>query len=73
MGLASASARNGRANQVIRKALLLIISLAAAGITASQWQDIARCLKIKQMSVGNGHPENVPAGGSHAYPRPGGT
>ena len=55
---------------MIRKALLLLIPLAAAGIAASQWQDITRYLKIKQMSLGNGHPENVPAGGSQAYPKP---
>lgn len=54
---------------MIRKALL-VIALSAAGIAASQWQDITRYLKIKQMSVGNGHPENVPAGGSQAYPKP---
>jgi hypothetical protein len=58
---------------VIRKALLLLIPLAAAGIAASQWQDITRYLKIRQMSQGNGHPENVPAGGSQAYPQPGGS
>jgi hypothetical protein len=45
----------------------LIIPLAAAGIAASQWQDITGYLKIKQMSMGNGHPENVPASGSHTY------
>lgn len=55
---------------MIRKTLLFIIPLAAAGIAASQWQDITRYLKIKQMLMGNGHPENVPASGSHAYPRP---
>ena len=47
---------------MVRKAVLLLIPLAAAGIAASQWQDITRYLKIKQMSRGNGHPENVPAG-----------
>jgi hypothetical protein len=30
-----------------------------------------RYVKIKQMSLGGGHPENVPAGGSHSYPNPG--
>lgn len=58
---------------MVRKALLLLIPLAAAGIAASQWQDIIRYLKIKQMSLGSGHPENVPAGGSQAYPKPGGS
>ena len=37
----------------------------------SQQKDATRYLKIKQMSMGTGHPENVPAGGSHQYPAPG--
>jgi hypothetical protein len=68
--MTGAVARNGRGIQVIRKAVLLMIPLAAAGLAASQWQDITRYLKIKQMSMGTGHPENVPAGGSQAYPKP---
>jgi hypothetical protein len=55
---------------LIRKALLLLITLAVAGIAATQWPDIIRYLKIKQMSLGNGHPENVPAEGSQSYPKP---
>jgi hypothetical protein len=55
---------------VIRKAGL-VIPLAAGIVLAAQRQDIVRYLKIKQMSAGNGHPENVPAGGSRAYPQPG--
>jgi hypothetical protein len=58
---------------MVRKAVLLLIPLAAAGIAASQWQDITRYLKIKQMSLGSGHPENVPVGGSQAYPKPEGS
>ena len=54
-----------------RKALLLMIPLAVAGIAVGQRQDIARYLKIRQMSSGTGHPENVPAGGSQAYPQSG--
>jgi hypothetical protein len=56
---------------MIRKALLFMIPLAAAGLVASQRQEITRYLKIKQMSAGAGHPENVPVSGSHAYPQPG--
>ena len=56
--------------QVIRKTLLFMVPLAAAGITASQWRDMIRYLKIKRMSAGSGHPENVPAAGSQAYPKP---
>jgi hypothetical protein len=55
---------------VARKALWLLIPAVAAALTASQWQDIARYMKIKQMSHGNGHPQNVPAGGRTAYPQP---
>jgi hypothetical protein len=44
---------------------------AAALIAKSQRQDVTRYLKIKQMSMGGGHPENVPVGGSHSYPSPG--
>jgi hypothetical protein len=56
---------------MMRKALLFIIPLAVAGLVASQRQKITRYLKIKQMSAGAGHPENVPVSGSHAYPQPG--
>jgi hypothetical protein len=42
---------------VIRKLLLFVIPLAGALLVASQWQDIARYLKIKQMSAGAGHPD----------------
>jgi hypothetical protein len=54
---------------MIRKALPV---LAFAGVTllvASQWSDIRRYLKIKQLSTGQGHPENVPAEGRAAYPQ----
>ena len=34
-----------------RKTLLFMVLLAAAGIAASQWQDIIRYLEIKQMSA----------------------
>ncbi|MGI9007162.1 MAG: hypothetical protein ACR2FU_13375 [Streptosporangiaceae bacterium] len=57
---------------MIRK-VMLIGALAAGGLAvAGQRQDIARYLKIKQMSLGTGHPEVVPAGGSQSYPGPGG-
>lgn len=56
--------------QMIRKALLFAVALTASGLVVSQWQDIIRYLKIKQMSAGAGHPENVPASGTHRYSRP---
>ncbi len=56
---------------MMRKVVLLGGIAAAALAVASQWPDISRYLKIRQMSSGQGHPENVPAGGSHQYRTPG--
>jgi hypothetical protein len=55
---------------MIRKALLFMIPVGVAALLASQRQEITRYVKIKQMSIGTGHPENVPAGGTQAYPQP---
>ena len=55
----------------MRKLLLMGGLAAAAFAIASQRQDVGRYLKIKQMSAGGGHPENVPATGSRQYPAPG--
>jgi hypothetical protein len=55
----------------MRKVLLLGGLVAGALLVKSQQKDATRYLKIKQMSMGGGHPENVPAGGSHGYPTPG--
>jgi hypothetical protein len=58
--------------RIVRKTLLLGgLAGAVALLVRSQQQDIMRYLKIKQMSMGEGHPENVPAGGSRKYPAPG--
>ena len=54
---------------MIRKALLALITATGAWLLVSQRQDIIRYLKIKQMSQGNGHPENVPAHGAVRYPQ----
>ncbi len=51
--------------------LLLTGVLGAAAVAVMQRQDIMRYLKIKQLSTGQGHPENVPAGGAQRYPAPG--
>ncbi|MGI9005468.1 MAG: DUF6893 family small protein [Streptosporangiaceae bacterium] len=52
--------------------ILLVGALAAGALAiASQRKDIGRYLKIKQMSLGTGHPEVVPAGGSQSYLGPG--
>jgi hypothetical protein len=69
--MAGKEAEDGRRHAVIRKASRLLIPLAAGLVIAAQRQDIARYLKIKQMSAGEGHPENVPAAGSRAYAQPG--
>jgi hypothetical protein len=51
---------------IVRKALWFLIPAALGALIASQWQDAARYMKIKQMSYGQGHPENVPASGRPA-------
>jgi hypothetical protein len=53
---------------VIRKAVLWLVPLLAGAAIASQWQDIIRYAKIKQMSLGQGHPQYVPVEGTTAYP-----
>jgi hypothetical protein len=54
---------------MIRKSLQVLIPTAALGlIVASQWQDIRRYLKIRKLSQGQGHPENVPVEGTAKYP-----
>ena len=57
-----------------RKAWLLLIPAVLGLLIAGQWPDVRRYLKIKQLSQGQGqgHPENVPVGGTGAYPHPGG-
>ena len=57
---------------MIRKALPILVSAGVALLIASQWSDIKRYMRIKQLSMGQGHPENVPAEGRKVYPqRPG--
>jgi hypothetical protein len=53
---------------MIRKGVWLV-AVALGALAVSQWQDIIRYTKIKQMSAGTGHPENVPAEGTTAYPQ----
>jgi hypothetical protein len=50
-----------------RKALRLLLPASVIILAASQWQEIARYLKISQMSRGDGHPQLVPAEGQHSY------
>jgi hypothetical protein len=65
------AAQSERGYVVIRNARRFLIPLAVGLVIAAQRQDIARYVKIRQMSAGGGHPENVPAGGSQFYAQPG--
>ena len=56
-----------------RKALCVLLPASVAALIASQWREIARYLKISQMSRGDGRPQTVPAGGKHAYHKRSGT
>jgi len=52
-----------------RKAWQVLVPATVALLVASQWADIKRYLKIRQLSARQGHPENVPAPGRKAYPQ----
>ena len=52
-----------------RTAWRLLVPAAVTLLVASQWADIRRFLKIRQLSGRQGHPENVPASGRKAYPQ----
>ena len=45
----------------------MLLPASVAVLVASQWREIARYLKISNMSRGDGHPQAVPVGGKHAY------
>jgi hypothetical protein len=52
--------------------VLLLAGLAGVTLAlVSQRQDVARYVKIKQMSIGGGFPQNVPAKGTVRYPQTG--
>lgn len=53
----------------MRTTMAVTVAALAAVLIARQRQDITRYLKIRQMSAGDGHPENVPAAGRIAYPQ----
>jgi hypothetical protein len=54
---------------MLRKGLKITVLAALVAVLAGQRQDIARYIKIKRLSTGEGHPELVPAGGRMAYPQ----
>jgi hypothetical protein len=56
-----------REGNTMRKALWLAVPIALGAVIAGGWQDIIRFAKIKQISLGSGHPEVVPAEGKHSY------
>jgi hypothetical protein len=53
----------------MHKALVLLVPVALGALAASQYKDAVRYMKIKQMSMGGGHPEYVPVEGSASYPQ----
>jgi hypothetical protein len=55
---------------MIGKTLGLLVSVSVGLLIASQWPDVMRYLKIRQMSQGDGHPENVPVHGTQSYRQP---
>jgi hypothetical protein len=57
---------------MVRRALGILVSAGVVLLVASQWTDIIRYLKIKQLSLPGGHPGLIPAPGRKMYPqRPG--
>ena len=52
-----------------RKVVWLAVPAALGALVAGGWQDIIRFAKIKQISLGTGHPELVPAVGRRSYPQ----
>ncbi|HEX3489360.1 MAG TPA: hypothetical protein VHU92_08450 [Streptosporangiaceae bacterium] len=52
----------------MRTTMAVAVAAIVAAVIASQRQDIARYVRIRQMSAGSGHPEYVPVEGHHAYP-----
>jgi len=54
---------------MIRKLLKISIPAALGVLAARQWPEIRRYVALKQMSRGQGHPENVPMRGTQAYPK----
>ena len=52
----------------MRKTVAVAAGVAGAVLIAGHWPDITRYVKIRQMSFGSGHPQNVPAHGRTSYP-----
>jgi hypothetical protein len=57
---------------MVGRALGILVSAGVVLLVASQWRDIVRYLKIRQLSLAGGHPELIPASGRKRYlQRPG--
>jgi hypothetical protein len=68
LGFAATLRRAARLLSGKEKPLNRIFS-GVGGLLFSPWRDGRRYIKIKQLSQGDGHPGNVPAGGSSGYPK----
>jgi hypothetical protein len=54
---------------VIRKMIWLSGPAVVGALVALSWQDILRYAKMRQISIGGGHPEVVPVEGKTSYPQ----
>jgi hypothetical protein len=54
---------------VLRKAMGVMLPAVATVLTAANWADIRRYMRIKELSMGLGHPEMVPVRGRVGYPQ----
>jgi hypothetical protein len=48
---------------MVGKAIGVLVPATIGAVVASQWKEIARYLKIRQMSAGNGSPKASPPAG----------
>lgn len=56
---------------MIRKMLWLSFPAVLGALVASNWQDAYRYIRMREISIGKGHPEVVPAEGRKGYPQDG--
>jgi hypothetical protein len=52
---------------VIRKMLWLSFPAVLGALVASNWQDAFRYVRMREISMGSGHPEVVPVEGRKGY------
>jgi hypothetical protein len=51
----------------MRKMLWLSVPAVLGALVASSWQDAYRYIRMRQISIGKGHPEVVPVEGRTGY------